>query len=174
MKNCWRCRTKIGIINIHHIDGDFQNNVKFNQINLCAKCHNLIQGICDKCSNQANCHIKLFRECWYFEDNLPPIHFSEGSDSPPVPKKRRKFNKIKHLSQKSENLNSSTISIDKISCLICGRDISKERIDSTKQIICAQCVFFMVANPRKRFNNNKIESIEVWKNRIKYVNQTTT
>lgn len=75
MLHCSRCGVPIGPDNVHHINGNHDDDSAHNKIGLCMKCHDFIQGICDKCSRQSECHVKRFRECWHFEDALPPIHF---------------------------------------------------------------------------------------------------
>jgi len=78
--DCARCDTPISRDNIHHINGNHEDDSAYNRIGLCGKCHDLVQGICDKCTNQGECHIKKFQECWHFEDALPPIYFRMKED----------------------------------------------------------------------------------------------
>jgi len=80
MKQCWRCRTTMEGVHRHHINGDHELNMPTNLINLCKKCHDLVQGICDECIAQSECHTKKFVECWRFDKALPPIHFRAKSD----------------------------------------------------------------------------------------------
>ena len=75
MRSCWKCREAIKEMSVHHINGNHNDSRSFNLINLCPQCHNVIQAVCDKCDNLLNCHVKRFRECWYFDSGLPPIYF---------------------------------------------------------------------------------------------------
>jgi len=77
-KQCWKCRTRKGTISFHHINGNHNDVRKFNLINLCSKCHDVVQGICDKCQNQRDCYGIRFCNCWRFEDALPPIYYRVG------------------------------------------------------------------------------------------------
>ena len=81
MRQCWMCRTtKDEGIGIHHTNGNHsenRNNSLWNKINLCRKCHDLVQGICDKCANQNGCYVKKLQQCWAFSDALPPIFYRE-------------------------------------------------------------------------------------------------
>ena len=61
----------------HHINGNFNDSRSFNRISLCKACHDVVQAVCDECSNQLNCHVKCFQECWLFDSGLPPIHFQK-------------------------------------------------------------------------------------------------
>lgn len=86
MSKCYKCKND-GNFRNHHIDGrgswlplENQNNDKDNLIKLCPDCHNIVDGICSKCFRQENCNIRIFKECWNFEDALPPIHFRESSE----------------------------------------------------------------------------------------------
>lgn len=83
---CFKCKKK-NVFSIHHIDGngsqlpeDEQNNSKENLIILCLDCHDLIEGICSQCFLRENCFDNKFKECWGFEDALPPIHFKRKED----------------------------------------------------------------------------------------------
>jgi predicted amidophosphoribosyltransferase len=75
MKTCWRCRIRNEYGSIHHINGNHNDDWLGNKVNLCLRCHDLVQGICDKCAIQSDCHFKHFANCWRFEDALPPIYF---------------------------------------------------------------------------------------------------
>jgi len=86
MATCFRCG-KRGNFYYHHIDGrgrrlpvEEQNNNKTNLIPLCPSCHDMVEGICSKCVHQSTCNIKKFKECWRFEDALPPINFKSVED----------------------------------------------------------------------------------------------
>lgn len=50
-------------------------------------------------------------------------------------------------------------------CFLCHGDITDPCRDD-KEVICARCVLFMVANPRTKINN-KVESFEDWMDRLK-------
>jgi hypothetical protein len=83
MKKCWKCgkiEYKKFEVGNHHINGNDSDNSLRNLINLCPKCHDLVQGICDKCQNQPDCSIKKLQQCWGFDDALPPIHFRRRKD----------------------------------------------------------------------------------------------
>lgn len=87
MSICYKCK-KRGNFQRHHIDGmgtqfptEIQNNNENNLIILCPDCHDLVEGICAKCSKRSNCFDIMFKECWRFEDALPPIHFREDTES---------------------------------------------------------------------------------------------
>lgn len=86
MSKCFKCK-KRGNFSYHHIDGmgsqlpiDKQNNNSSNLISLCPACHDIIEGICSKCFVRNNCNKNKFKECWGFEDSLPPIHFRTIED----------------------------------------------------------------------------------------------
>ena len=83
---CFKCK-KRNINNIHHIDGngtqlseEQQNNSNKNLITLCSDCHDIVEGICNQCFVREYCYDKKFKECWAFEDALPPIHFKTKKD----------------------------------------------------------------------------------------------
>jgi len=77
---CWKCRqenaktndSKVNKISKHHIKG---HNKGDELISLCQKHHDLVEGICGNCQRQPNCFESLFKQCWRFEDALPPINF---------------------------------------------------------------------------------------------------
>ena len=75
MINCARCGVPIGPDDTHHINGNHEDDSAYNRIGLCGKCHDFVQGVCDKCRGQEECHKNLFLECWRFEDAILPIHF---------------------------------------------------------------------------------------------------
>lgn len=76
---CWKCKKQINKINIHHVDGNHENNNFNNKVYLCKKCHDLVQGICDKCEKLKSCRMAIFKECWSFDDAFPPIYFKINS-----------------------------------------------------------------------------------------------
>ncbi len=57
-KQCWRCRTITQPTEIHHIDGNHENQNPQNLLRHCQKCHDLAQGICDKCQDQKVCYVQ--------------------------------------------------------------------------------------------------------------------
>lgn len=72
---CWKCKNNDILnkkkVSKHHIQG----HLKGLEIPLCKTHHNLIEGICGKCQDQQDCWLKKFKQCWHFEDSLPPIFF---------------------------------------------------------------------------------------------------
>jgi len=177
MKQCWKCR-KVGDNEIHHINGNHSDNRPFNHINLCCKCHNLVQGICDKCIDQGSCHIKKLQQCWAFEDNLPPIFFrgsekSEGLDrGGKVPKQDKPMKSLKNR-EKGVGMKTSMISVvndiglkSPVRCEICGKWFDwKFSSPTMERFICFYCVFDLVGSPRKKIGN-KVETITEWKERV--------
>jgi len=86
LSQCFRCKRR-GNFNFHHIDGngsqlpiEKQNNYPDNLITLCPSCHDIVEGICSKCFARNNCNKRKFKECWNFEDALPPIYFKTAED----------------------------------------------------------------------------------------------
>lgn len=154
MKRCWRCRKEIETYcGPHHIDGNHSNDLLINQITLCQKCHDLVQGICDKCLNQKDCHIKRFQKCWHFEDALPPIYFKSITETAKEMKKE--------IRQYRKTLVISINGIDTpVKCMLCNADI-KDNADPGKDIICPLCTQFLSQKPRMLG-----EDFEDWKNRI--------
>jgi len=154
-KRCWRCRTNEDV-EIHHINGHHSDNCLTNHVNLCNKCHNLIQGICDKCSFESECHIKKLQRCWGFDDALPPIYF------------RDKQNEVPIEGQGDDNMRhkptTAPIKPNHGQCFLCGVNIPDPCRDD-KDVICSKCVLFMVANPRIR-SEGKIESLQEWAERL--------
>lgn len=81
-KKCKKCRRIAEKVSKHHIDGlgthlpiEAQNNKSKNLINLCDDCHNQVEGVCSECGDREYCNTIKFKECWRFEDSIPPIHF---------------------------------------------------------------------------------------------------
>jgi hypothetical protein len=155
MKQCWRCRTTISEISVHHIDGNPENEKPQNLLRLCKKCHDFIQGICDNCKDQKFCYVQKLQRCWAFEDSLPPIYFrpkdkDEWSDSHPQQPKHKKVNNIKGLVKIGHKLDSSMISEtylnspefleNFVKCDICGEWIRWRLSKGMARLICANCV----------------------------------
>lgn len=77
VRECRKCRMAVTNWGLHHINGKGNDDRLNNKIRLCPRCHDLVQGICDKCQNQSFCSYPKFNMCWRFEDALPPIYFKQ-------------------------------------------------------------------------------------------------
>ncbi len=148
MKRCYKCGNTGKDVSAHHINGNHGDNRLPNLISLCTKCHDLVQGICDKCRIQGDCFRNCFIECWMFEEALPPIHFRlrqddavenenitainvDGRGDQDVTKSTEKPIKIKQFHRKRESLTKSAMYVT------CGRCGQKMRINKSK--ICEKC-----------------------------------
>ena len=165
MKQCWRCRTTSEPTGIHHIDGNHDNQKPQNLLRLCQKCHDFIQGICDKCASQKDCHIQKLQRCWMFENALPPIYFreksnGEGYDSHPEPLKQEILNNIQNLvkighriesSIITETYKNSTIFLEHfVKCDYCGDWIRWKLGKGMERLICANCLIRASGSPRQK------------------------
>jgi len=164
MKTCWKCRRQGSqFYSTHHINRNQEDNRLINLINLCSKCHDLVQAICDKCSNQPICHIKRFQTCWRFEDAIPPIYFCPSRDMGMIPQNDTLSNNINGLVKNGKNMKTSMISINNeiantlsLKCLICNRLERKiERVNPENEFICSKCVLWLVNHPRRQFETKK-------------------
>jgi len=160
MKRCWRCRSSIRVA-LHHIKGNVEYKNPSDVISLCPKCHDLIQGICDKCADQIVCHVKKLQRCWAFDDALPPIYFLEkpfftSKDPLPTPCLEES------TPQTSDFRANKTIHAY---CLICQKPIF-DNANEEYSIICANCVIIFYAHPRKKYAET-VESLEDWMERMK-------
>lgn len=165
MKQCWKCRSTISDTNIHHVNGNRKDEKPQNLLRLCPKCHDLIQGICDKCITQKDCYTQKLQRCWAFEDALPPIYFRTRIDTPV----QIKISPKKEPTKASDEFKGVVYVIDLeklVPCYVCGRDVSFERINKDKDVICPYCVFLLCGNPRKILEGGKKETIEQWKERL--------
>ena len=86
MSKCALCSKK-GKWGVHHINGkgsvlpvEQRDNRKTNLIVLCNLCHDKVEAVCSKCFARNNCNNRKFKECWRFEDALPPINFKSRED----------------------------------------------------------------------------------------------
>lgn len=75
MSICWKCKIKIKEFQIHHVDGNHENDNFNNKVYLCNKCHDLIQGICNNCKKQQECYAAYFNICWEDVSKPPPVYF---------------------------------------------------------------------------------------------------
>ena len=99
-QNCWKCSiegVKTPTESLHHINGHFKGQT----IPLCKKHHDFIEGICGKCQEQETCWLEHFKQCWKYEDSVPPIHFREKTEERDV---IRKENKTPTLSNRNSKL----------------------------------------------------------------------
>lgn len=138
MKQCWRCR-KSGDerfeFNIHHIDGDQQNDIPINKLRLCKRCHDYVQGICDNCLEQKLCYLDRFRRCWQFEDSIPPIYFKPKIDwdSSMIPAMKENEMEIHRF------------------CVVCKTDFIVDNRYVSNDLWCPKCMNELVKNndPRR-------------------------
>ena len=172
MRQCWRCRTTKNYVGSHHINRNHNDSRSFNKIGLCKRCHDVIQGVCDKCSNQPDCHIKRFQQCWYFDDAIPPIYYRPYTDGRVKDPKLENLNNINRLSENGENDKTSMISADKGTetnrsltcrnrfCSICGSNVPSRLVEKDKEIVCANCRGKSMAKQnrnRNRYCNKKFD-----------------
>ena len=168
MKQCWRCRTTTSENMIHHVNGNHEDEKPQNLLRLCLKCHDLVQGICDKCNQQKDCYIQKLQRCWRFEDALPPIYFrpkqeSNGNGQGKVnakPQKVKKINNIINLTKFGHQIESSMISGTYlkspeflkhfVKCDLCGDWVKWKLSSGMERIICARCTIGLSGSPRPR------------------------
>jgi hypothetical protein len=79
---CKRCGRKERI-QIHHVNGNHEDNNLRNKISLCNKCHDFIEAICSHCLNQPSCFAQRLQDNLIFEDTIPLPCFVKGKASPP-------------------------------------------------------------------------------------------
>ena len=166
MKQCWKCRTTTSKNMLHHINGNQEDEKPQNLLRLCVKCHDLIQGICDKCLNQRDCFNQKLQRCWRLEDALPPIYFKpisagEGSDSHMKEPKHTNLNDINNLVKIGHSietsmipetyLNSEIFLKHFVKCDTCGKWIRWKLSPGMEGIrACGRCVCSIVSDSRKR------------------------
>ena len=163
MKQCWKCRTTTHDHMIHHVNGDHNDEKPQNLLRLCQKCHDLMQGICDKCEGQKDCYTQKLQRCWRFEDALPPIYFKqivkdEGLDSHPKPPKYTKLNNIKNLVKFGHNIESSMIPETYLNspdflkhfvrCEFCRNWVRWKMSAGKEGLVCANCTIGLTMEPR--------------------------
>jgi len=170
---CWRCRSTTHLTGIHHINADPNDQKPQNLLRLCQKCHNLIQGICDKCKDQKDCYIQKLQRCWRFEDSLPPIEFRpkdqvEGYDSHPEPLKPEKVNEIHNLIKIGHTIQSSMITETYlkspnflehfVQCDLCQDWIRWKLPPKMQRLICAKCTIQLAGSPGW-FKNKRLREV---------------
>lgn len=79
---CYFCEILSEKVSQHHINGkgtafeiEDQDNRPINFINLCTDCHDRVEAVCSKCADQGKCNNIKFKECWIFEEAIPPKYF---------------------------------------------------------------------------------------------------
>lgn len=161
MRQCWRCRSTISENAIHHINGNHEDENPQNLLRLCPKCHDLVQGICDKCEGQKDCYVQKLQRCWAFEDAIPPIYFHKVStDGLSEDVKQEKRSDFKDLIKIGHNIESSMISEtymkttefleNFVRCDYCRDWVRWKLSPGMERLVCARCVIGLCGSPREK------------------------
>jgi len=159
MRQCWKCRKRGDEVNIHHVNGNPEDEKPQNCLGLCKECHDLVQGICDKCIKQKYCFVQNLQRCWGFDDALPPLYFRDKTNIPPIGGQGEV--KTSPVSTRALVGISMVTLLDEspLKCYLCGKE--NKRFNPEKITICSHCTLFLISNPRM-----KNEGFDEWKERL--------
>lgn len=167
-KTCWRCKTKEGIINIHHINGDPTHEALWNKVNLCQKCHDFVQGICDNCLTQKDCSIKKFQVCWAFETAFPPIFYRGIKGNLSQLQEGKEVSKDENLTPLKPLNNIPIIPLtyegstkEKDRCSLCKKPYQWKLSRGMVEFICPSCVIILTGNVNIRREIYKVLDITI-------------
>ena len=135
MKKCWKCGTTIEDYSVHHINGNREDNKPTNKISLCPRCHNIAEGICSKCQSHGCCHVRKFKDCWRFDDMLPPLYYTEKPIS---------IDTKNSITSDIYGLRFQKRPWTDVDCLLCGEEMMEiGRPNPGRDYVCGICVQYM-------------------------------